>query len=290
MSALLIAHPKAGSAQGASADELVAALELAGEVTISDGGGEDAIIAAAEDFDSVIVAGGDGSLHLVLNALAGRIDEITLGLIPMGTGNDLARTLGLPEDPLAAAAALAAGATRSIDLGRVRSGTDERLFLNACMGGFSVRADEAVDESDKERLGALAFWWGGIKAATDIERTDVIVNGVEVSDCVAVGVGNGQTCGGGIEVWPEARPDDGRLDVAVLPAPTNAAALRLAAKVKRGSHLAIDEVVYQQAPTIRIEGSDPVPFNVDGEVLGFETPLTFEIAGSVRMMVPEGAP
>lgn len=253
---------------------------------MSEAGEPEKLVAQAEGFDAVVVAGGDGSLHHALNALSVRVGEITWGLVPMGTGNDLARTLGLPEDPLEAAAAIATGATRSLDLGRVVGASGERLFINACMGGFSVRADEAVGEQEKERLGPLAFWWGGIKAATDIERTLVTVNGVEVDDCIAVGVGNGRTCGGGIEVWPEASPSDGVLDVAVLPAASTVDALRLALKVRKGLHREIDEVVYQRGSEIVIESADPVPFNVDGEVLGFATPLRFEIAGSIEMMVP----
>jgi diacylglycerol kinase (ATP) len=283
---LLIANPDAGGAGDVSIEELSAALAPLGEVTTSEGGGDASIVRDAEGAELVVVAGGDGSLNLAVNALAERLDELVLAVIPLGTGNDLARTLGLPDEPLAAAAGLTAGTQRSIDLGRVTGGSFERLFLNACMGGFPVRVDEAVDERTKELLGPAAFWWGGLKAATGVERTDVMVNGAQVRDCVAVGVGNGRTAGGGIELWPDALLDDRLLDFVVLPAATNAAAVKLALKTKNGSHRELDDVVHGRSDRVRIESTDPVPFNVDGELFDLSTPLTFEIAGSVRMLMP----
>ncbi|MGI8773705.1 MAG: diacylglycerol/lipid kinase family protein [Actinomycetota bacterium] len=288
MNVLLIANPEAGSARDVELSELRDALGSLGEVSISEGGDEAVIVRDADGVDAVVVAGGDGSFNLAVNALGERLEELVFGLLPMGTGNDLARTLGIPEDPIEAAGALSAERTHGIDLGLVTSDDFRRFFVNACMGGFPVRVDEAVDHRTKGVLGPAAFWWGGIKAATDIERTTVTVNGREVNDCVAVGVGNGRTCGGGIEVWPGAVVNDQLLDFAVLPAGSNVAALQLAAKVKGGSHLELEDVVYGRDKRIYIESIDPIPFNADGELFDLSTPLTFEVVGSLKMFASSG--
>jgi diacylglycerol kinase (ATP) len=206
-----------------------------------------------------------------------------LALVPMGTGNDLARTLSLPLEPVDAARAIVAGAAGEIDLCHASGAGAERLFVNACMGGFPVEVNSAIDEDLKSRLGPLAFWFGGARAAAALTRTTVTMNGVGVDDCVAVGVGNGRTCGGGLAVWPRAAPDDGLLDGCALPATNHAAALRLAAKVRSGTHEELDEVRVERASSVHISSDPAVELNVDGELVGLRTPATFEVVGRVRI-------
>jgi diacylglycerol kinase (ATP) len=100
---------------------------------------------------------------------------------------------------------------------------------------------------------------------------------------VAAGVGNGQTCGGGIRVWPSAAIDDGLLDGCALGASNHAAAVALAAKVKRGSHEELESVVTARAEKITIRSEPDIGINVDGELIGLRTPATFERVGAFRM-------
>jgi diacylglycerol kinase (ATP) len=204
----------------------------------------------------------------------------------MGTGNDLARTLGLPSDPVDAARALVRADRATIDLCRASWRGAERYFVNASVGGFPVKVDEAIDRRTKERLGPVAFLWGGIKAATDLERWTVTVNGTTVEDCVAVGVGNGRTAGGGIEVWPDADPDDGCLDVYALPASNALEALQLGGKVRSGGHAQIDDVTFERSGSVTVEATPAMGFNVDGELVGSRTPVTFEVVGKIWMLKP----
>lgn len=288
--ALLITNPASGSSNEMSPQDLLEQLEGLGRVEVLEPSSKDAsadeVRSAAADKDLVIVAGGDGSLHHTVNTLAEQLEDITFGLIPMGTGNDLAGSLGLPEDPDDAARSIHNYGERRIDVGRASGPGFERLFLNASIGGFPVEADNAIDEKTKKRLGPLAFWLGGIKAATNLKDWSVTLNGVGVADCVAVGVGNGITCGGGIPVWPKARLDDGLLEACALSASNLAAALRLGANVKAGNHPDLDEVVYFSAAEIEISASPAVEFNLDGELLGLETPARFDIAASLRIRAP----
>jgi YegS/Rv2252/BmrU family lipid kinase len=246
--------------------------------------GEGDLADAARSVEVVVVAGGDGSLNHAVNDLADRLDEIRFGLVPAGTGNDFARTAGVPDDPVAAARIVARGRVKTFDVGRASGGGVTRLFVNACMGGFPVQVDEAVDEDTKDRLGPLAFWVGGAKAAASIERSKVTIDGVELPECVAAGVGNGRTCGGGIPVWPEADPSDGILEGCALAAPNVAAAVKLLLKVRSGGHRDLDEVRTTRGGRIEIDADPPIELNVDGELVGLTTPATFEIAGTFRLI------
>lgn len=234
----------------------------------------------------VVVAGGDGTLNHVVDALAGMREDLHLGLVPMGTGNDLARTLDLPPDPIDAAHALLDARPSEIDLCLVSGAGAERHFVNACMGGFPVMVNEAIDAETKERLGPVAFLWGGVKALTDLQRWDVTIDGKQVRDCVAAGVGNGRTAGGGIEVWPQADPTDSLLDVYALPASNALEALQLGAKVKSGGHEDMDRVEFTRTRVVRIDASPAMEFNVDGELVGLRTPATFEVVGKLWMLRP----
>jgi diacylglycerol kinase (ATP) len=290
MRVVIVSNPSSGSAGSEVVDEIAATLGRAGDVERVEPESPELfdveLKAAAGEATHVVVAGGDGTMNLSVNALADRLDDVTFALVPMGTGNDLARTLDLPLEPSEAARAIVDGRETSIDVSAASSSSAERLFVNACLGGFPVEVDEAIDPALKKRLGPLAFIVGGLKAAGDLERFLVKLNDVEVPDCLAVGVGNGRTSGGGITVWPHADPGDGALDGCALPAAGVAGAARLAAKVKLGSHSDIADVKFERAPRIVIKADPPIELNVDGELIGLETPATFEVVGRIRMLVP----
>ena len=247
----------------------------------------DEVREAGRRCDLIVVAGGDGTFNCTINALQDDLDGRSFGLVPMGTGNDLARTLDLPQDPGEAARALVDARERKLDLSRASGPGVDRVFVNACMGGFPVDVNEAIEEGDlKRRLGPLAFWVGGAKALTDMTRFTAEVNDLAVENCVAVGVGNGRTCGGGIEVWPQADPGDGQLDACALPIGGATDAVKLAAKVRDGKHLDLDGVSTQRGSRIEIDASEEIEFNVDGELVGLKAPAVFEVIGSFTMRVP----
>lgn len=288
---LLLSNRSAGSSDGDDLEVAIGVLERSSSVVHLDPASEEVTDAdvreAARGASLVVVAGGDGSLHHAVNTLAEDLGDVVFGLIPMGTGNDFARTMGLPEDPAQAAEVALFGRQVKVDVSRARGGNVDRLFINACMGGFPVQANEAITDQTKKRFGSLAFLLGGAKAATDIQRAVVTIDGVEAADCVAVGVGNGRTCGGGLEVWPHADPSDGLLDACALAAGNLPEALRLAFKVKGASHEDLEATRFTRARSIRIEAEPAVEFNIDGELLGLRTPATFEIVASVGFMAPQ---
>ena len=244
------------------------------------------VTAAARGADRIVVAGGDGTFNAAVNAFDYRFDSIRWGLIPAGTGNDLARTLGLPTDPMAALRIAIGDSTRQLDVGVARGEGMERLFLNASIGGFPTEVSAAANEEIKEHFGPFAFWVAGARAATRLDRTTVTINGQELEDCVAAGVGNGKSCGGGIEVWPEADPSDGILDACAIAVPGPSSAAKLIPRLTRGTHEGIDEVMTARGPRIELDSDPPIELNVDGDVVGLKTPLTFEIAGQLTIAAP----
>lgn len=291
MRVLLVTNQSSGSADARRRDAIVDELARLGPVEPIEPGDADALTRelprAARGVQLVVVAGGDGTFNCTVNALARARDDVVFGLLPMGTGNDFARTMGLPTDAVDAARALVDGRDVAVDLGRATGPRADRLFVNACMGGFPVQVDESTNERLKKMLGPVAFWVAGAKeATTDLRRAVVTMNGVEVGDCVAAGVGNGRTCGGGVEVWPRADPRDGELDGCALGASTVVAGAGLALKVRNGEHESLDGVATTRAARVELDADPCFDVNVDGELVGLTTPATFEIAGSIRFRAP----
>jgi len=248
--------------------------------------GDDIRSTLGDDDGLIVVAGGDGTVNCTINGFADDFEGRRFALVPMGTGNDLARTLGIDSDPVTAAEQLVGGTETTLDVGRASSPHVSRLFVNGCMGGFPVQVNEAIEGDVKERFGPLAFWVGGAKAAADLTRWRLVVDGEEFTEVVAAGVGNGRTAGGGIEVWPDADPGDGALDLCVLPAEGVGAALKLVATVRRGSHGGIDGVETRRAPRFEIRADPSIEFNCDGELIDLSSPVSFELIDRLRMRVP----
>ena len=291
MTVLLITNPASGGAAKQDRDAIVQSLSPLGAVDVLEPSSRDAfdveVQRAAQGSELIVSAGGDGTLNCAINALRERLDDLTFGLIPMGTGNDLARTLGVADlDPPEAAAALADATAMALDVGIASGAGAERLFVNACMGGFPVQVNEALTDDEKQRLGAVAFIWGGAKALADLDRSTVQLNGVAVPHCVAAGVGNGRTCGGGVEVWPSADPGDGVLNGCALAAEGPAGLMKLGATLKLGRHEGLDDVTTVAASTISISADPDIEINVDGELIGLKTPATFELFTKTRILRP----
>ena len=290
MHTLIISNTSSGKSQSEQVDAVGKELERRGEITHlqppSLQSFDEDVARAAQGKDLIVVAGGDGTLNCALNALEKKLDDLVLAVVPLGTGNDFARTLGMPEDPVDAARAIVDGEERRVDYGRASGEGAERYFLNACMGGFPVQVNKEIDERVKKRAGPLAFWIGGAKAAVKMPEYEIEVDGRRVEECVAVGIGNGRTAGGGIEVFPQADPSDGSLDCCVMQVSSVREGLEMAAKVRSGEHAGLENVDNSRARRIEIRSEPELEFNVDGDLLGLRTPVVFEVVGTLRMMVP----
>ena len=290
MSVLFVSNPSSGSADGdvlARVRDVLSGLARVRDFVASSADAfADELRTAAGTSDVVVVAGGDGTFSRAVNALSEARSDVVFGLVPMGTGNDLARTLELGDDPVQVATRLVGSDVKELDLGCITAADGRRFFVNACVGGFSVDVDDALEEETKRRMGRFAFWLGGLKAAADITRYRVRIDGREVNDAVVVGVGNGRTVGGGLELWPDASPDDGLLEACVISAPDLKGGIRAAVRVKAGTHEGTEGVTMFRGARIEVSSNPPMELNVDGEVVGFHTPVTFDVEGVFRMLVP----
>jgi diacylglycerol kinase (ATP) len=291
MKVVLVSNSSSGSSEGDVLERVAGRLEALGRVERVEprsvtSFGDDIRAALGDEDDLIVVAGGDGTMNCAINGFEDDFSGRTFALIPMGTGNDLARTLGLERDPEAAAAQVIEGREIELDVGLATGASVRQLFVNACMGGFPVKVNQALEEDVKRRLGPLAFWVGGVKAATDLTRWNVTIDGEEFTEVVAAGVGNGRTAGGGIAVWPDADPSDGQLELCVLTADGVADGLKLASTIKRGSHPKLENVVTRSASRFEIAAEPAIEFNCDGELIDLVSPVTFELVDKVRMRAP----
>jgi YegS/Rv2252/BmrU family lipid kinase len=267
---LVIANAHSGSVERQALDAAVGVLSEAGptEVRMStDPADLDAALTGLDDRVPV-VAGGDGSLHLIVNRLRGlgRLGQVTVGLLPFGTGNDFARAAGIPLDPRAAAVALTTARAHRFDLLEDDTG---RVVVNAAHAGLGAEA-AAVAADHKPRLGPLAYPLGALLAGLREEgwALRVSVDGTSAftgERLLMVGVANGPTIGGGTPLCPVARPDDGRLDVVVVAAVGPAAKAAFAAALRAGTHLGRDDVHHLPGSRVQVSG-EPVRHNADGEL------------------------
>jgi diacylglycerol kinase family enzyme len=267
---LVIANALAGNADREVLDGAVGVLSAAGPTEVRSPADPDDLHAALAELGGrvPVVAGGDGSLHLVVNRLRrlDLLDQVTVGLLPLGTGNDFARAAGLPLDPLAAAGALATGRPHRFDLLEDDAGT---VVVNAAHAGLGAEA-AATAAGHKPRLGPLAYPLGALLAGFREGgwALRVSVDGTPFATgerLLMVGVANGPTIGGGTPLCPVARADDGRLDVVVVSAIGPAARAGFAAALLAGTHLDRDDVHHRRASRVEVSG-EPVRHNADGEL------------------------
>jgi diacylglycerol kinase (ATP) len=232
----------------------------------------------------LVVAGGDGTVNEAVNGLgkAGFPDDVTLAIVPTGTGNDLAATLAIPGDLYEAEKILRQRRVRKLDIARVRSeGVGERFFINVATGGLGAETSEVADEEMKSSWGKLAYLRAALETARrfDVRETRLTLDGEERKvRAVNIAVGNCRYAGGGWPAAPRANPEDGLLDLVVIQDVRLADLLALApAALARGDYLSNDGVFYARARKIFVETyPGGLEFNADGELIGDE-PAEFEV-------------
>lgn len=238
--------------------------------------------AVRQGVKTVVAAGGDGTLNEVLNGLDGHLDEVRLGLLPLGTGNDFARSLGLPLDLEPAFEVLCENHTARCDVGRYRCDGRQGLFLNLSAAGFSGEVDANLDTRLKRFWGPLAYLRAAVETMPELTpyRLNMTIDEGHEEAVVAVNVvvANGRYVAAGLPVAPRARIEDGLLDVVVIRARRIAQLMALAPKVVAGLHLddQDERIEFYRVRRARFDSRPQMPFNVDGELVG-EGPAEFEV-------------
>ena len=242
---------------------------------------------AAQGVEMVVAAGGDGTLNEVVNGVASvgtGLSTCAIGLLPAGTGNDFARSLGI-DDPQQAVAALVAGRTRAIDM--VSLGT--RVFLNASAGGFTAETSANVTSDLKQAVGRLAYLIGGARAVLEYEPIAARVEAdgrVIETDLQLFAVCNGSYIGGGHQIAPTACPDDGLMEVCLVRATSTLDFLALLPRLSSGAHVDDEDVAYFRTREVSFTFARSIKINTDGEVLDASRCRYEMRPGAVRMVAP----
>ena len=256
---------------------------------------------AAREFSGglLIVIGGDGTINEVINGIgaADFPEDVTLALLPTGTGNDLAATLAIPENPEEAEAVIRQDRVRTLDVARVRSeGIGERFFINVATGGFGAEISGAADEEMKSRWGKLSYLRASLEVARnfDVREVKLTLDGEErMVRAVNMAVGNCRYAGGGWLAAPKANPEDGLLDVVVIEDVGLKETLALApTALAKSDYLGKEGVFSIRAKEIRVETSPGgLEFTADGEVIGDEPAEFAIIPHALKVIVgPEYVP
>ena len=226
-----------------------------------------------ESIDRVIVAGGDGTLNAALQGLVGT--GLPLGVLPLGTANNLARTLGIPSSLDAACELAAHGARRSIDVGWVNG----KYFFTTASIGLSVRITEALTHQTKQRWGALAYGVAAVRALTHTRPFHAEITwkgGSRRSRTIQVVVGNGRYYGSALPVAEDAAIDDARLDLYSLEVRHWWELVGLVPALRRGRQGEKRSVEALRATEFEIRTRIPLEINVDGEICT-QTPARFRV-------------
>jgi diacylglycerol kinase (ATP) len=231
--------------------------------------------AAREGCERLFVAGGDGTLNEVLNGVAavpGALGRITFGLIPLGTGNDFASALGLPEDVGEAVGVLLEGREVEADVCLL----NDRYFINVSAGGFIAEVSDAVNPQLKTIAGKFAYIIGGAQVLMEYEPVGVSMRAAGAGDDGAserevraqmFAVCNSRMVGGGRLIAPHALINDGAFDVCVVEAMPTLEFVALLSSVSGGDHIEDERVAYFRTRELEMRFDRTIKVNTDGEVL-----------------------
>lgn len=272
---------------------------LEGDVLLSERPGHVADLAeraAAEGAETLVVVGGDGTVHEAVNGLmrSGCAGSIVLAVLPRGTGKDFARSLRIPLRAADALATAREGAIRAVDVGRARAtgpdgSTTEAYFANFAGAGISGAIARRANASSKALGGRMSFLVATMIVFArwrSVEMTALVGETRRSGPMFEVLAMNGDYTAGGMRAAPEARPDDGLLDLVLIGDVTKADFLITFPKIYRGRHLSHPKIELLRGDRVEIDSNHPLPVVLDGEE-GGTTPVTFEVVrAALRVRVP----
>lgn len=290
---LIVANPKSGSGRGMRYAERVRDLlepsRASAEIRPTSARGDAEVFASEavnEGYARVVACGGDGTVHEVVNALAGT--DVALGILPCGRGNDFARAIGIPAAPDRAASILLRGHVRPFDLGKV----NDRYFATVVTLGFDSEVARLVYEGEVPFKGIAAYLWGLARMLRIYEGVGLRMTGdfgVIDQTVLLAATGNTSTYGGGIKIVPNASPTDGALDICLVRMMSAGRILRVFPRVYWGGHLTHPSIFSYRTGSLKLETDRPVVLFADGEPVG-GTPAQITAApGALRVACPDPA-
>lgn len=293
---VILVNPTSGGGRGGrNAPQAIAGLRARGLEVIEATGASaaetsaQAALAMADGVDAVVVCGGDGTVNLGVQLVAGT--EVPLGIIPVGTGDDNARTLGIPLNEVEQAVdVIAAGHVRTVDLGHVTAADGSgRWFLGVMSSGFDSLVNERANRlswpKGKARyLVAVIAELSVFKALPYVVEVDGVHHD---GTAMLIAVGNGVSYGGGMKVCPSAVPDDGQLSLTFLGEVSKPTFLKVFPRVFNGSHVSHPAVHEFSGRHIKLDAPGQIAY-ADGERVGL-LPVQVEVRpNTLRALVPAG--
>ena len=291
MPGCIILNPRAGSA--GEVDRLRQAIKRLEDVALQEtveanDAMEYARRAVLAGCDLVVAAGGDGTINEVVNGMSAAWRQARLGILPLGTGNDFARTLDVPTDVEAAVDIIVRDTSYPLDVVCVESDRT-RYFVNVSSGGFSGQVNEKLTDELKASWGPMAYLRAAAEALPNLADYHMLVQFEDDDPLELVAynlvVANARFVAGGIPIAPEALLDDGLVDVVIVPAASMPRLAALAPQIMLGRHLDSPDIIYRRVRKLHAESSPGMWFNTDGELVG-NAPVTFTVLPrALRMIV-----
>lgn len=242
-----------------------------------------ALVASMEGYKKIVAVGGDGTVYEVVNGIIGR--DITLGIVPSGTGNDFARSLGVGKSIETALDTVVYGRERLVDCGKANN----RYFVNVAGIGFDTDILKEAEKIKKYFSGPWAYLAGVFKTLIHYKYKKIhmtIDSEQYQKEILLVAFANGNYYGGGMKIAPDADMEDGYFDICVIHKIPKLKVLRLFPTIFAGKHIEVEEVSIYRGKKVELYGDSPMPINLDGDLVG-TTPLTIEIVPkSLKLMSP----
>ena len=264
-------------AKGQSADILAACRQAGLEADLAlipaaGQGARQAMMASADGYDAVIAAGGDGTVHEVVNGLiadAGDAPTKPLGLMPVGTGNDFNDMAGLPRDLLSAARIIADGRTRQVDAGRVTVDGVVRYFDNNC--ALAMEPVVTIENARMTKLsGNVRYVAAVLKSLAKLNAWHMRItwdDGQHEGPILLLSICNSPRTGGLFRMAPEAKMDDGLFDFVFAPDLPLSRVIALLPRLLQGTHVRDEQITYGRTSKLTVESEPGSPIHADGEVL-----------------------
>lgn len=255
------------------------------KITKRRGQGEEIAKKAAKNgYTHIIAVGGDGTVYEVLNGIKGY--DVSLGIIPLGTGNDFVRSIKMPNEASEAIEIIKKGKTKKIDVGKI----NDRFFLNVSSIGIDAEIVKETEKIKKYFSGTAAYVAGifATLAKYRSKKVDILVDGKNYSRNVElIAIGNGKYYGGGMKINPDAEIEDGLLDICLVNKMNKLKFIALFLTVFKGKHTKIKEVEIFRGRDINIMSNEPLVLNADGDIIG-TTPANISIEkSSINVIIPE---
>jgi diacylglycerol kinase (ATP) len=240
--------------------------------------------AVQSGYERVIVAGGDGTVHFAANSVAGT--PTALGVLPVGSGNDVAASVGLPKDVWTAAAMLTENYIHYVDVGQVGS----RLYCCVLGVGMDTPALQVINASWMRR-GKFLYTWAALRTLCSYQPQPLAISGAGTpfeGEVFFAAVTNTRTYAGGFPITPAAAVHDGLLDLCIIPRMGRLRALATFARLMSGMHVQMPGIVSSQGACIQLASDRPLPITLDGELTTLTTPAEVRVLpGALRLL---GAP